>query len=131
VVKERQHVAGNPWIGYELRKAKRSWPARMLIFRILGVLMVVLGFAAFAYDGASMLASPGSLVWTSLNEHWAHVSPAGLEKAQAFVHKLNIPGLWPALGWLLALPAWMSLGGVGVAIYWIGRRRKRPTIVPD
>ena len=31
----------------------------MLILRTFGVLLVVLGFAALAYDGAGMLASPG------------------------------------------------------------------------
>lgn len=103
----------------------------MLIFRTFGVLLVVLGFAALAYDGAGMLASPGVFVWTSLHEHWTHLSAAGVEKAQAHVQKLGIPGLWALLSWLLAAPAWLSLSGVGVVLYWLGHRRERPTAVPE
>jgi hypothetical protein len=103
----------------------------MLILRTLGVLLVILGFVTLAYDGASTLASPGAFASTSLHERWIQLSATDVDGAQAAVEKLGVPGLWPFLSWLLALPAWAPLGGVGVVLYWFGRRRVRETLAPE
>jgi hypothetical protein len=104
----------------------------MLILRILGVLLILLAFAALVGDGAGTLASPGDMAATSLREHWTQFSPASLEKTQAFIQRLGVPGLWDLLlARFLAFPAWASLGGLGVLLYWLGRQRKPRFVLPD
>jgi hypothetical protein len=104
----------------------------MLILRILGVLLILLAFAALVGDGAGTLASPGDMAATSLREHWAQLNPTSLEKAQAFVQGLGVPGLWDSLlARILALPAWASLGAMGMLVYWLGRRRRNRYVLPD
>jgi hypothetical protein len=103
----------------------------MLIFRIFGVLLILLAFAALVGDGAGTLASPGDMAATSLREHWAQLSPTSLENAQVFVQG-RVPGLWDLLlARILAIPAWASLSVLGVLLYWLGRPRKRRYVLPD
>jgi hypothetical protein len=47
---------------------------------------------------------------------------AGLQRSLRNVH----PALWdPVMKSVLSAPAWVSLGGVGLVLGWLGRRRRR------
>jgi hypothetical protein len=100
------------------------------ILRMTGYLFLCFAMAAVAYDGMRMIADNGRLVFTSVEEHWLALAPAGMGAAREAVEQIN-PLLWsPLITAILAFPAWMVIGGLGVLIYLAGYRPPRPSI-PD
>jgi hypothetical protein len=98
--------------------------------RLIGYLLLCLAMAAVAYDGMRMIADNGRLVFTSFEEHWLAIAPGTRQAAQTAVEQVS-PLLWsPLITTLLAFPAWMVIGGLGVLTYLAGYRPPRPTI-PD
>ncbi len=101
-----------------------------MILRFLGYLLLCLGIAALAYDGARMLADNGRLVFTSVLQHWQTLSPATLDWAKASVEQVSTY-LWsPAAMTILLLPAWFVAAGAGILLYVAGYTPPRPTL-PD
>lgn len=95
----------------------------MLILRILsGVFLLAATLALIAEATRAQLGVPGA-PFTSVMTQLAEVAPAvlqGIEKWVRGVHEL----LWdPVLQSILQLPAWISLGSIGLILGWIGRRR--------
>ncbi|MBS0242945.1 MAG: hypothetical protein JSS20_12270 [Proteobacteria bacterium] len=95
------------------------------LLRLVARPLLIAAVVAIAYDGTRTLAGGSGLVITSLGEHWKHLSPNTLEA----LHNLLTTRL-PASTWnlglapVLRLPAWLALGTLGLALAWIGRRRK-------
>ena len=101
-----------------------------MILRLTGYFFLCLAMAAIAYDGMRMIADNGRLVFTSMQDHWQAILPGSLEAAQRAVEQISTY-LWsPLATTLLALPAWIVLGGLGALIYLAGYRPPRPSI-PD
>ena len=101
-----------------------------MISRFLGYFFLCFAVAALAYDGIRMIADNGRLAFTSLEQHWLNISPAGMETARTFAEQIS-PYLWsPLLMSFLVLPAWVLTCGLGTLLYLAGYSRPQPAI-PD
>lgn len=97
----------------------------MLILRILsGLFLLAAALALIAEATRAQLGMPGAPftpVLVQLTEA-APVLLQAVEKSTRSVHTL----LWdPVLTSILQLPAWVSLGSLGLFLGWLGRRRYR------
>ena len=103
----------------------RARQAAFVALRVLAHPLLLLAVVALVYDGTRTLAGGAGLIVTSLAEHWQALAPASLEASKAFVARRLIPALWdPVVMSALRLPAWLVLGGLGLAFAYIGRRRR-------
>ena len=97
----------------------------MRIFYFLGMILLMLAFAAGAADVVPRtLARHGGSGFVSAYDLWYAAWPGKLVVAQIQVESLS-PVLWdPVLTGLLALPAWLLLGLPGGAMVWFFRPNK-------
>ena len=80
-------------------------------------------------DGTKSLASDGPWVFTTLGAQWFALHPASLNTTQAAVERYVHPAVWdPAALTALQMPAWVFFTGLGLFLYWLGRRRRRRSI---
>ncbi len=95
----------------------------MLILRILsGIFLLAAALALIAEVTNAQLGIPGA-PWTPVYKQLAETAPVALKVMQQGVSKLH-PMLWdPVLLSILRLPAWISLGSIGVVLGIFGRRR--------
>jgi hypothetical protein len=99
--------------------------AALVVLRVLAHPLLLLAVVALVYDGTRTLAAGSGLIVTSLAEHWQTLAPASLEASKAFVARRLTPALWdPGVMSALRLPAWLVLGGLGLAFAYIGRKRR-------
>ncbi|MGA7323072.1 MAG: hypothetical protein WBX25_00980 [Rhodomicrobium sp.] len=105
----------------------------MLLLRLLGTLLLFLAFAALAYDGTHMLASPrGGLLLGSLSSYLQKLAPAALESLKEYFLG-NAPAyLWNGLiEPMLVLPVCILFGVIGALFFFSGYRHPAPEIVSD
>lgn len=95
----------------------------MLILRVLsGLFLLAATLALIAGATRVQLGAPDAL-FTPLLTQIAQSSPGLLQTMESSVSRVH-PLLWdPILKSLLGLPAWASLGGIGMIFGWLGRRR--------
>jgi hypothetical protein len=101
----------------------------MAVLRFIGGLFLLA--AAIALTADFTRAEGSALVprFASLQKHWSDLAPQSLAAARKAVEMRAHPLLWdPVIGSLLALPAWLSLGALGVLVSWLGRPRRRVDI---
>jgi hypothetical protein len=99
----------------------------MTVLRFLGGLFLLVAVIALTADFTRAEAD-GALVppFASLQKHWSDLAPQSLAAAKRTVEVRVHPFLWdPLIGSVLALPAWASLGALGLAFSWLGRPRRR------
>jgi hypothetical protein len=101
----------------------------MLAFlRFLAGVLLLVAALALAYD-ATRTSAAGTLVTTSMLEHWSKIAPATLAAAQGAVRRGTHPLLWDAgIARLLLAPTWAVFGGAGLLLAFAGRRRRRVNI---
>lgn len=97
----------------------------MLVLRILsGLFLLAAAFALIAEATRAQLGVPGA-PFTPVLVQLAEAAPVilqAVEKSARSLHAL----LWdPVLTSILQLPAWISLGSLGLVLGWLGRRRYR------
>ncbi len=93
-----------------------------LAFRLLGWVLLSCAFAAAVIDGARSLADQ-KLELTSLGRALAAAIPSKFALLQPFVVK-RAPLLWdPVLINMLYAPAALVLAALGLAIFYVTRRR--------
>ena len=104
----------------------------MLFLRLLGKTLLLAAFAALAYDGARILASPGEgLLFTSLSTHLKHI-PQGRETLEGIFLNHAPPYLWNGIiEPMLVLPVSILFGAAGALIFLAGYRRPPPEIVGE
>lgn len=97
----------------------------LVALRVLARPLLLAAMIALVYDGTRTLAGGQGLITTSLADHWQNLAPVSYESARAFVGQRLSPGLWdgPILT-VLRLPAWLVLGGSGIALSYVGRKRR-------
>ena len=96
----------------------------MIMLRILGVWLLLLAAVAAVIDATKSLAGGGNWVVTPLAEQWANLSPDTLAAAKAAVETHAGTFLWnPIITEIIGAPTWGVFGVLGIALYWLGRKR--------
>jgi len=100
----------------------------LAIFRFLAGVFLLIAVIAAVYDGTRSL-SAGSLLNTSLVEHWSRIAPAMLSAAQSAVSKATHPLVWDVgVRKLLSVPTWALFAALGLLCAFAGRRRRRVNV---
>jgi hypothetical protein len=103
--------------------------ASKLILRLAARLMLVVALIALVSDGTRSIANDSGIVITSALDYWAELAPTSLETVKRTLSVKVHPAVWDAgLARLLALPAWLVLGGGAVIILYLARKRRQATI---
>jgi hypothetical protein len=89
-----------------------------------GLALVVIAAATAVAQLFSLLAH-GSYTPIALGSIWYSAHANSLVGFQALVEKQLWPALWPAILWLLQLPAWLVTGILGALLLVACRRRGR------
>ena len=94
------------------------------VLRFIGLWLLAGGFVALVLDGVRSIAS-SRLVLTQFGATWSTLSEATLSRFQAWV-EATLPGwVWPTLAEpALTAPLFAVLGGIGIVLLFLGRRRK-------
>lgn len=101
----------------------------MWILRTLGVWSLLAAMITLTIDGTKSLATPGQLQMTRLGETWYQISSDSLSMLQAGVERHVHPFLWdPVIMAILQVPTWIFFTGLGLLLYWLGRRRERQSV---
>lgn len=99
------------------------------LIRLLGRLILIAAVVALVYDGTRTFVGGSGFVMTSLWDHWNAIAPASLEIARKLLATKVHPVAWEmGLKPVLALPAWLVAAVTGLALVWIGRRRREVAI---
>lgn len=100
--------------------------AAQVMLRIAARIMLVVALIALVSDGTRTLANDGGIAVTSFIEYWAELAPTSLETVKRTLSLKVHPAVWDSgLARLLALPAWLVLGGGAVIILYLARKRKQ------
>ena len=94
----------------------------MVIFRILGLILVVFALMALGADGIQSLEA-GELSLRTTTELWTLLNAASLETFSTWVAGLPAFLQDPIISSLLAIPVWVTLGVLGLLIAFIFRKR--------
>lgn len=96
----------------------------MFILRLIGSWFLLAALFALVYDGTKSMANPEQWVITSYYDHWNAIHPTSLEAARLATETSLHPYVWsPLLTGLMSLPGWLFLGGIGVLLFYLGRKR--------
>lgn len=99
----------------------------MTVLRLIGTLFLIAAVIALTSD-LSRTGPDGtpSRSFASLYKHWSDFAPQTLTNSQMAVVSRTHPLVWDlGIRPVLLLPAWLSLGGIGAAAAYFGRRRRR------
>lgn len=97
----------------------------MVVFRILGTILIVLGLGILGWDLARWWQTDDFVPQVG-GQVWFELSPGTLNLTQAVVQRYLTPALWddvlqPVLLW----PAFVVLMGLGIVLFVIGRIGRR------
>jgi hypothetical protein len=97
------------------------------LFRFIGLILLAAAFILVIYDGTKSIAA-NSLYITSVRALWDLLNPASLARLKPLLDPYAGGFLWdPVAISILAAPSWSLLGGFGILLLLLGRR-KRPLI---
>ena len=98
----------------------------MAFLRFLGSWCLVAGAIALGHDVTQAQLAHSALAFTALGAHWSYLSEPTLASARAAVESWSHPAVWsPGITTLLKLPACAAFALVALALFWLGRRRRR------
>ena len=94
------------------------------LLRFVGLILLAAAFILVVYDGTKSIAG-NSLSLTTVQALWELVNPGSLAGLKPMVEPYARGLLWdPLTVSFLAAPAWSVLGGIGVLLLFLGRKRK-------
>ncbi|MGA8690709.1 MAG: hypothetical protein WB662_12595 [Methyloceanibacter sp.] len=92
--------------------------------RILGVWLLLIAMVAAVIDATKSLAGGGAWVFTPLGQQWSSLNPESLATAKAAVEAHVGSFMWdPMITEILKAPTWAVFGLLGLALFWLGRKR--------
>ena len=95
------------------------------LLRFLARPLLIAAVVALVYDGTRTMAGGSGFVMTSLLDHWTALAPATLAALKNLIVTKVHPLAWSSgVERVLKLPAWLVLGVLGLALAWLGRRRR-------
>jgi hypothetical protein len=94
------------------------------LFRFIGLISLAAAFILVIYDGMKSIA--GSNVFlTSVRTLWELINAGSLAKLKPLIDPYAGGFLWdPVMVAILAAPSWSLLGGFGILLLLLGRRKK-------
>jgi len=94
------------------------------LFRFIGMICLALAFILVIYDGTKSIAA-NNLYFTSVRTLWELINAGSLQKLKPLIEPYAGGILWdPAMLGILAAPSWSILGGFGILLLMVGRRKK-------
>lgn len=101
----------------------------MTVLRLVGMLFLIAAIIALTADLSRKPPNGGTQGFSSFYKHWSDFAPQTLANTQKTVASRTHPLVWD-LGFrpLLLLPAWLSLGAIGLGAAYLGRPRRRVEI---
>ncbi len=94
------------------------------LFRFMGLICLAGAFILVIYDGMKSIAG-SSLYFTSVRTLWELINAGSLAKLKLLIEPYAGGILWdPGMVAILAAPSWSLLGGFGILLLLLGRRKK-------
>jgi len=94
------------------------------LFRFIGMICLAAAFILVIYDGTKSIAA-NNLYFTSVRTLWELINVGSLQKLKPLIEPYAGGILWdPAMLGILAAPSWSILGGFGILLLMLGRRKK-------
>jgi hypothetical protein len=94
------------------------------LLRFIGLICLAAAFILVIYDGTKSIAG-NRLFITSLRTLWELINAGSLQKLRPLIEPYAGGLLWdPAMVAILAAPSWALLGGFGILLLLLGRRKK-------
>ncbi|MFY9786933.1 MAG: hypothetical protein WA445_00475 [Pseudolabrys sp.] len=98
-----------------------------LLLRFIGLICLAAGFILLIYDGTKSIAG-NRLFLTSVRALWELINASSLAKLEPTIQSYAGGYLWdPVMMTILSAPSWGLLGGLGIILLLLGRK-KRPLI---
>ena len=94
------------------------------LFRFIGLICLAAAFILLIYDGTKSIAG-NRFFLTSLRTLWELINAGSLQKLKPLIEPYAGGFLWdPVMVGILAAPSWSLLGGFGILLLLLGRRKK-------
>jgi len=94
------------------------------LFRFIGLICLAAAFILGVYDGTKSIAA-NNVYLTSARTLWELINAASLAKLKPALEPYAGGVLWdPVMVSILAAPSWALLGGFGIVLLVLGRRKK-------
>jgi hypothetical protein len=94
------------------------------LFRFIGLICLAAAFILVIYDGTKSIAA-NSLFLTSMRTLWELINAGSLQKLKPLIEPYAGGVLWdPVMVRILEVPSWALLGGFGILLLMLGRRKK-------
>jgi len=94
------------------------------LLRFIGLICMAAAFILVIYDGTKSIAA-NALFLTSARTLWELVNAASLAKLRPLLEPYAGGILWnPVMVSILAAPSWSLLGGFGILLLVLGRKKK-------
>jgi len=94
------------------------------VFRLLGLLLLALGFIFLVYDGTKSIADQG-LYLSTVGATWANIHQSSLSALQPAVERMVGPWFWHIVQrYLLDQPASLVLAIIAAILILLGRKKK-------
>jgi hypothetical protein len=94
------------------------------LFRFIGLICLAAAFILVIYDGMKSIAG-NNLYLTSVRTLWELINAGSLAKLKPLIESYAGGVLWdPGMISILAAPSWSLLGGFGILLILLGRKKK-------
>ncbi len=94
------------------------------LLRFVGLVCLAAGFILLIYDGTKSIAG-NRLFLTSVRTLWELVNAGSLARLEPTIQSYVGGYLWdPLMVTILAAPSWGLLGGLGIILLLLGRKKK-------
>ena len=93
------------------------------LFRFIGLLCLAAAFMLVIVDGMATIANKNISI-TSARAVWELINAGGLAKLKPLLEPYAGGLLWELTDQILAAPSWALLGGFGILLLVLGRRKK-------
>ena len=94
------------------------------LFRLVGLVCLAAAFILVIYDGTKSIAG-NNLFLTSVRTLWDLINSGSLARLQPAIQHYANGYLWdPVMVGFLSAPSWVVLGGVGIILLLLGRKKK-------
>ena len=94
------------------------------LFRFIGLICMAAAFILVIYDGTKSIAS-NNVYLTSVRTLWELINAGSLAKLRPLIEPYAGGLLWdPVMVGILTAPSWSLLGGFGILLIMLGRKKK-------